>query len=222
MNNDVGEIFRTDAKAEGEDVVIGGWESKGGAKPGESKWFATRLTEQNCPWLHCRGEPFRVIAALELYSTLFGILAFMPEGGGCEGFGLVTGSAITDNRGNAYAVGNMMSTKFPLNVLLMEVSEQLEKRGSWLRVEWAPREQNVHADALTNMELAEFDPQLRVDIDPSTVSWVLLTTMIEAGGNLSKELAEKKAKKKEERTAARRAKRQRKSREDALRVRDPW
>ena len=103
-----------------------------------------------------------------------------------------------------------MSTRFPMNVLLMEISEQLEERRSWLRVEWAPREQNVHADVLTNTVLAGFNARLRIGIEPSDVAWVVLPEMVEAGGGLAEELAEKKARNREERRAARRIKRQRK------------
>ena len=77
---DRGEIFRADAKAEGEEVVIGAWECAGGKKPKEARWFSVRLNAQNTPWLHCRGEPFRVIAALELLATLYAVRAFMPRG----------------------------------------------------------------------------------------------------------------------------------------------
>ena len=109
-----------------------------------------------------------------------------------------------------------------MDVLPREISEQLEKRGSWLRVKRTPREQSVHADALTNVELAGCDPSRRVEVGPSDLSWVILPEMVEAGGGMAKELSEHKTKKKEERRAARQWKRQRKSREQALRVRDPW
>ena len=107
MNNDVGEIFRTDAKAEGKDVVVGGWECRGDVEPAQARWFSTRLTESNCAWLHCRGEPFRVIAALELYATLFGVMAFMPQGGALEGVGTISGTATTGNRGNSFAIASL-------------------------------------------------------------------------------------------------------------------
>ena len=147
---------------------------------------SVRLTPQSCSWLHCRGEPYRVIAALELYATMLGVLAFLPEGGVSVGCGLVTGSAGTDDKGDMYAVSSMMSTKFPLNVLLMELSEQLERRNSWLRVDWTPREQNVQADALSNEQFHEFDPGKRVALDPAAVDWVVLPELIEAGGGLAK------------------------------------
>ena len=194
-----------------------------GAQPGSARWFSTRLTNGNCKWLHCRGEPFRVIAALELYATLFGIIAFVPENSAVDGRGIITGSAATDNKGNTYAVAGLMSTKFPLNALLMELSEQMDLRGSWLRIDWAPREQNTYADALTNEEFHNFDATKRVEVDPAKINWIVLEEMIEAGGGLAEELKLLKDKRKEERQARKDAKRRRKSsKQEALKVRDPW
>ena len=66
------EIFRTDAKADGDDVVVAGGIAGGGVSPGSARWFSVRLTPTNSPWIYCRGEPYRVIAALELFATLNG------------------------------------------------------------------------------------------------------------------------------------------------------
>ena len=40
----VGELFRTDAKAEGERIVIGGWEVLGAKPTREARWFSLELT----------------------------------------------------------------------------------------------------------------------------------------------------------------------------------
>ena len=58
-----GELFRLDAKAEGNEVAIGGWVSKGGQSTREARWFAVRLNPRNAPWAFARGEPFRLIAS---------------------------------------------------------------------------------------------------------------------------------------------------------------
>ena len=160
------EIFRADAQAEGEDVVVAGWECRGGVLPGAARWFSIRLTPENSPWIYCRGEPYRVIAALELFATLFGVIAFMTEGEQGEGSAVITGSASTDNKGNAYAAAKLMTTKFPLNAMVMELSEQLEARGSWLKLDWGPRRQNEEADALTNEQFGGFREDLRIHLDP--------------------------------------------------------
>ena len=38
-----GEVFRTVAKAEGKDAVVGGWERVGQCTPAEARWFSVRL-----------------------------------------------------------------------------------------------------------------------------------------------------------------------------------
>ena len=45
---DFGEVFRLDAKAEGEEVKIGGWRSLGkDKKTGDAPWFAVKLNRRN-------------------------------------------------------------------------------------------------------------------------------------------------------------------------------
>ena len=58
--------FRADARAEGDEVVVGGWLCQGGRAPKEAPWYSVRITRKNMPWVFARGEPFRNIAALEL------------------------------------------------------------------------------------------------------------------------------------------------------------
>ena len=41
---DLGELFRLDAKADGNSVAIGGWRTAGGSRTRESPWFAVEMT----------------------------------------------------------------------------------------------------------------------------------------------------------------------------------
>ena len=70
---DMGEVFRLDAKAEGDTVAIGGWRTKGNSSSKHAEWFAVSLTRKTAPWAFARGEPFRTIAALELLGVLVGL-----------------------------------------------------------------------------------------------------------------------------------------------------
>ena len=203
-------------------MVVAGWECRGGALPINARWFAIRLTPVNSPWMYCRGEPYRVIAALELYATLFGVVAFMSSDDQWDGSAAITGSASTDNKGNAYAAAKLMTTKFPLNAMVMELSEQLEARRSWLKLDWVPRHQNEEADALTNGEYGGFRPELRIDLDPGKIKWIILTEILELGGGLLRELEAKKLLRKASRQAAKEAKKRRKLAGETLRERDPW
>ena len=52
---ELGELFRLDAKAEGDVVAVGGWLSRDGAAAGNALWFAGKLTRQTAPWAFTRG-----------------------------------------------------------------------------------------------------------------------------------------------------------------------
>ena len=69
---DLGEVFRLDAKAEGENVAIGGWRCAGAASTRDAAWFAVQLNRRNAPWAFSRGEAIRTIASLELLGVLVG------------------------------------------------------------------------------------------------------------------------------------------------------
>ena len=138
---DLGEAFRSDAKAEGSTVVVGGWECRGGRRPRDARWFSVTLTRSTAPWAFARGEPYRTIAALELFGTLLSILAFAgdwPE----AAKGRIRLSGATDNLGNTWVLNRMMSTKFPMLVILGELAVQLRALNTDLSLEWAPRLQN--------------------------------------------------------------------------------
>ena len=109
---DLGPLFRADAKAEGQEVAIGGWECAGGCPPGKARWFRLCLTCQNAPWAFSRDEPFRTIAAIELFASLVSMMAFTDSMEvGDNGTMVVTG--LTDNTGNTAALSRLMSSKYP-------------------------------------------------------------------------------------------------------------
>eukprot|EP00438_Fugacium_kawagutii_P016715 Skav227659 [mRNA] locus=scaffold58:564261:566969:- [translate_table: standard] len=73
------DCFRVDARAAGEEVVIGGWESYGGVRTDESRWFAIKLSRREIPWAYTKGDPFRAIASLELLAVLVSVMLFSKE-----------------------------------------------------------------------------------------------------------------------------------------------
>ena len=95
---DMGVAFRADAKAEGQTVRIGGWECKGGIRASAARWFAVDLDKRNAPWAFARGEPFRTIAALEMFATLICVMAFGDGWAAGTGGALVL-QGVTDNLG---------------------------------------------------------------------------------------------------------------------------
>ena len=105
---ELGEMFRIDAKAEGEEVAIGGWRTCGDGRTGEAQWFAVKLNRRNAPWAFARGEAFRTIASLELLGILVGIMVLMPTQKIDAGvLGTVSFTCGTDNQGNSYLLDKL-------------------------------------------------------------------------------------------------------------------
>ena len=180
---DLGDAFRSDAKAEGSTVVVGGWECKGGRRPRDARWFSVALTRSSAPWAFSRGEPYRSIAALELFGTLLSILAFAgdwPE----AAKGRIKLSGATDNLGNTWVLNRLMTTKFPMLVILGELAVQLRALNADLSLEWVPRLQNEEADALTNGDFSAFKPSNRVPLDVEKLNFLVLPRLAEIAEEL--------------------------------------
>ena len=73
-------------------------------------------------------------------------------------------AGITDNLGNTFVTSRLMTSKFPMVGVLLELAEQLRRREMVLNLEWAPRGQNTEADALTNGNFAAFSEARRVQM----------------------------------------------------------
>jgi len=188
----VGEAFRADAKAEGTEVVVGGWECLAGTPPARARWFSVNLCRRTAAWAFSRGEPFRCIAALELYATLLCVKLF-GDRWGCSDRGSITLSGTTDNLGNTFTVAKLMSSKFPAVVILAELSEQRRTRGMELDLVWAPRDQNEEADSLTNRHFTDFDPSLRIAVNPGEIQWLVLDKVMAVAEDLYRQVQEEKA-----------------------------
>ncbi len=178
------EAFRVDARAEGGAIGIGGWapvcDDQGRLCPHLSPWFAVELDEKSAPWAFSRGEPYRAIASLEALGALLAVKAFGHLFDvHSEATMLIPG--ITDNKGNRYALSRLQTTKFPLCIVLMELSCALERLRMRLDLHWTPREHNEEADRLSNLNTEGFDARLRVNLDLETMSWEILPSMMSAG-----------------------------------------
>ena len=180
---DLGLAFRADAKAEGQIVRVGGWECVGGRCAAEARWFSIDLDRKNAPWAFSRGEPYRTIASLEMFATLLCVVIF----GEAWPWGAAGGLAlegVTDNLGNTFALTRLMSSKFPLVVLLSELACQMRQRGMELALSWAPREQNEEADALTNEDFSAFDIKRRIEVSLPDIRWMVLGEMMSVSVDL--------------------------------------
>jgi len=220
------ERFRSDAKAEGENIVIGGWEvadAKGRRiAQHEARWFQVTLDRVSAPWAYRRGEPFRVIAALELLGTILAVKLFLgPTEKEGSWSGKLSAGASTDNQGNRFVVNRFMTTKFPLLAFVCELATLLEERSCLVDVGWVPRDQNEEADAITNGDIGGFDKDKEVEV---VWDFVVLDKLLDLGDKFYAEVQEEKARAKEDRAGcgAKVAASGKRKRKAGLKVTDPW
>ena len=64
----------------------------------------------------------------------------------------------------------MLTTRYPLGVVLMELAHQMKLRRMVLRARWLPRDENQEADDLTNYEYRHFDQAKRILVDISKLA----------------------------------------------------
>ena len=180
--SDLGEVFRLDAKAQGEVVSIGGWRCRPGRPTRECEWFAVRLDRRNAPWAFSRGEAFRTIASLELLGALVSVMVLLPDVKETpSSVGLATLTCGTDNQGNSYLLDKLMTTKYPLGIVLMELACQLGRRHAALHARWIPRLQNEEADALTNEVFRHFNMALRIPVDLANLNFIIMNDLFKVG-----------------------------------------
>ena len=215
------EVFRVDAKAEKDKIVIGGWESFGVSNTKEARWFSVELTRRNAAWAYVKGEPFRAIASLELTAILTALILF---GKGAKWTGRRTKlqiTGITDNLGNAFLVHKFLSCKFPLSIILMEVSCQLRRLNLEMDLGWVPRDQNTQADALTNSSFEDFDESRRIVVNFENIEFMVLRELMAEAGKLDEDIRLVKSSKeaKQDKFARERSPKQRRG---EMKWRDPW
>jgi hypothetical protein len=184
--------FRSDAKAEDGRATIGGWECKGGVHPSQARWFFVEVTADWAPWAFSKqGDPKRVIATLELLGTILCLHLFKNEyHPGDSGYVNVAGG--TDNAGNTFAMKKLMSTKWPLTVLLIELAEISRQNAIQLHLRWVPRDSNQEADDLTNQKFGAFNPELRVECVPAKIDWLVLPRIMCQSQRLYEEVLEQR------------------------------
>ena len=108
------------------------------------------------------------------------------------------------------------TTKYPLCLVMMELSYQLRTRGIELDIAWRPREENIEADALTNHDYRAFCPERRVHVDWASLRFGVLSDLIGKAEQYYGLLMDLKVRKGPPAQTAKRAKRRR------LRESEPW
>ena len=188
LEDEAVEVFRVDAKAEGELIVVGGWELCGSSDTMSARWFSVELSRKNAPWAYLKGEPFRNIASLELVAVLLAVTLFGGRMADAASKGRLTLTASTDNLGNSYVLKHFMSCKYPLSIVVMELALQLQMLGLELDLGWVPRAQNSEADALTNKEFEHFDRSKRIEVNFEELKFVIMGELMAKAGELDAEI----------------------------------
>ena len=126
--------------------------------------------------------------------------------------------AITDNLGNTHTVQSFLTSKFPLSLLVMELSCQLGMHRLELDLSWAPRDQNEEADALTNEDFEGFSANNRIEVDVEKLPFIVLGRLLdramELDGSIKLARSSKEAKEDQERS--------KKKQRSNMRWEQPW
>ena len=135
-------------------------------------------------------DPKRVIATLELLASLVAVKLWMPESRDpIKAVCWLKG--MTDNLGNT--VSKWMSTKFPLTIFVMDLSEFLRRGKCQLSLEWLRRDKNQLADDLTSQIFDSFDMNLRVRWSPVEQHWHVLSRFLEHSKEFHSEMKKRKS-----------------------------
>ena len=89
---------------------------------------------------------------------------------------------------SSFLVDKLMTTKYPLGVILVELCHQLARRRAALRAQWVPRLENEEADALTNSDFPHFLPERRIEVDLETLPFGFFPRLLECGEGFVAEL----------------------------------
>ncbi|CAE7203224.1 unnamed protein product [Symbiodinium sp. CCMP2592] len=166
------EAFRTDAKAEDDFFVLGGWETLHSFEPKKCRWFSVRVSAADYPFLfNAQGTAKGMSTVAELLATWLGLHLFGWLDVAGQSF---TVSAGTDNLANELVMRRQGTTKFPLTYVYMQLEYDLFRCGGHMNLNWRPRELNTEADDLTNERFSAFDLALRIDAKFSDVPCKLL------------------------------------------------
>jgi hypothetical protein len=180
----LGRFFKADARAEGEIVVVGGFEMYPNVNLSQCRWFSITLNPINASWAFVKeGEAYRVIASLELFATLLCVMLFVGRDE-VHRTSHLTMIGVSDNKGNEALIRKNMTSKYPLYVVLLELTEQLQLRDMALDLRWQQRNSNQAADDLTNFIFKDFDASKRISIGLEDMPWLVLPELLKAAQDM--------------------------------------
>ena len=170
-----GDLFRTDAKCENGRVTLGGYHLTGG------QWFSLSVGPREAPYLFKEnGDSQWASAPSELLAVMVALRAFgfLNESGDRRSIDLwVQGG--TDNRSIEQMTKKAATTRWPLVLVNMQLSDALMKAGLRVGLKWRPRDENTIADDLTNGRFEQVANDKRVDIKWADLNFTLLEKLWE-------------------------------------------
>ena len=179
------EVFRTDAKCAKGKVVLGGHHLQTG------QWFSITLTEKEVPYLFKRDvETQWASTSAELLAVLVALVlfGFLETGSPGHVVPLVL-TAGTDNLANQFLLRKGLTTKWPLCIIYMQLTEFLMAKNVCVDLRWRPRGENTLADALTNEDFTGVDLKKRLVCDWGDFQFHLITRLWnEREGYLDKDM----------------------------------
>ena len=117
-----------------------------------------------------------------MLAWLIGLMVLVPEGDPRGDTAAVLSlSCGTDNQGNSHLLDRLLTTKYPLGIVLMELAHQMRVRRLVLRAHWLPRLENEEADALTNEDFRHFKAEHRVQVDLNKMGFAVLDSLFKVG-----------------------------------------
>ena len=118
-------------------------------------------------------KPSLIISALEALAVLFSLpVIFDPPAGG---------ERTRVQVAPTWTAPMVLTPKFPVSAVLMEMAAQLKKRRLQASVQWTPRTANRGADSQANGDTQSFNPECECAILPESTDWLVLPQALERG-----------------------------------------
>ena len=168
-----GDLFRTDAKCETGKVTFGGYHL------GDGRWFSLSASPSEAPYLFkANGDSQWASAPSELLAVMIAlqVYGFLDDSAERKQFDLMVQGG-TDNRSIEQMTRKAATTRWPLVLVNMQLTDSMMRSGVRVGLKWRPRDENTVADDLTNEKFDQVDIAKRVQIRWNEIKQDLLNKL---------------------------------------------
>ena len=168
-----GDLFRTDAKCETGKVTFGGYHL------GDGRWFSLSASPSEAPYLFkANGDSQWASAPSELLAVMIAlqVYGFLEDSAERKQFDLMVQGG-TDNRSIEQMTRKAATTRWPLVLVNMQLTDSMMRSGMRVGLKWRPRDENTVADDLTNEKFDQVDIAKRVQIRWNEIKLDLLNKL---------------------------------------------